>query len=213
VALFNRTDDVAQMTLRFADTGVTGRVRLRDLWNHADLGAFTGSYTTEVEPHATVMLKLSGGDEIPITTVPQRDMMASATSFHTGNDPRTVLDDNVDTFWHSEYIPNTPLPQSITLSLGSERSINRLRYLPRNDGCPNGHILSYQVYVSTDGVHFGDPVASGRWPDNTTEKKAVFPTVRASFVRLTALEGVAGFASAAEINIDYVDRSKVVAHL
>jgi alpha-galactosidase len=209
VALFNRTEDVARMTVRFADCGIAGQIRVRDLWEHANMGTFTGSYSADVEPHATVVLRLTGGTEIPVITLPHKYMTAVATSNHPGDEPGNVLDDNVDTIWHSEYEPTAPLPQSITIDLGGQATFNRLRYLGRNDYCPNGHTLSYLVYVGNDGIHFGDPVASGRWADNTTEKKADFPTVRASYIRLETLEGVAGFASAAELNVDYVDRSKL----
>ncbi|USK36653.1 discoidin domain-containing protein (plasmid) [Bacillus sp. F19] len=131
-------------------------------------------------------------------------MSVTATSFQanpSGNSPDNVLDGNNSTIWHSQWDPYLKLPQSITINLGGTYNIDRLRYLPRNDGGLNGIIKEYNVYVSTDGKDFSK-VADGRWENTAAEKDTKFPPVKASFVRLEALEGHGGWASAAEINIE-----------
>ncbi|WP_328667185.1 glycoside hydrolase family 27 protein [Streptomyces sp. NBC_00322] len=61
IALFNRTGTAANITVNFADTGLTGPVSLRNLWTKTNLaGTFTPSYTTSVPPYSTVMLKATG---------------------------------------------------------------------------------------------------------------------------------------------------------
>jgi alpha-galactosidase len=61
VALFNRNATAASITVQFADVGLSGaQVAVRDLWQKADLGSFSGSYTaTSVPSHGVVMLRLS----------------------------------------------------------------------------------------------------------------------------------------------------------
>jgi alpha-galactosidase len=61
VALFNRNGSAASITVSFADVGFSGgQVTVRDLWQQADLGSLTGSYTaTNVPSHGVVMLRLS----------------------------------------------------------------------------------------------------------------------------------------------------------
>ena len=58
VGLFNRGYD-ADITLNFTSLGFTGPVRVRDLWQHKDLGSMHASYTVTVPHHGVVMLKIS----------------------------------------------------------------------------------------------------------------------------------------------------------
>ncbi|MGW7238492.1 glycoside hydrolase family 27 protein [Streptomyces sp. NPDC054804] len=67
VVLLNRSDQAAQRTVRFSDTGLGGPVRVRDLRARADRGTHTGSYTVEVPAHGTAFLKLTGADALPGT--------------------------------------------------------------------------------------------------------------------------------------------------
>lgn len=63
-ALFNSDDTKTHgITLKFdvvpkAGWGSATKATVRDLWAHKDVGTFTGSYTVQVEPHATVMVIL-----------------------------------------------------------------------------------------------------------------------------------------------------------
>ena len=52
VALFNRGEAAAKMRYTFQ-----GTKRLRDLWQHKDLGKFDGLYETEVPKHGVVLLR------------------------------------------------------------------------------------------------------------------------------------------------------------
>lgn len=67
VVLLNRSGQPAERTVRFADTGLGGPVRVRDLRARADRGTHTGSYTVEVPAHGTAFLKLTGADALPGT--------------------------------------------------------------------------------------------------------------------------------------------------
>lgn len=53
VALFNRGEAPAKMRYVFS-----GKKRLRDLWQHKDLGTFEGLYETEVPKHGVVLLRV-----------------------------------------------------------------------------------------------------------------------------------------------------------
>jgi alpha-galactosidase len=59
VGLFNRGESGLNITLDFKMLGVTGPVKLRDLWRHADLGEARGSYTASVPKHGVLLLKVS----------------------------------------------------------------------------------------------------------------------------------------------------------
>jgi F5/8 type C domain-containing protein len=123
------------------------------------------------------------------------------TSFHPGFEPEKAIDGDIATFWHSEYSPPTPLPQSLTLNLGEQRQVSELTYQPRFDGNLNGTITAYNVSVSADGESFTQ-VASGTWAPDARLKTAAFAPVAARYVRLEATAGHNGdYASAAEVAV------------
>ena len=135
-------------------------------------------------------------------------MTASATSQHGGYEANKAIDGNVNTMWHTDFAgifnqPSVSLPQSIMLNLGGTYNVNALHYLPRQDGSLYGTILSYRVYVSTDGSRFTQ-VAAGSWADDHAEKTATFAPTKASYIRLEAVSGHLKYASAAELNVTTV---------
>ncbi len=56
IGLFNRGDVATSGTLNWTDAGLTGSQQLRDLWQHKDLGNFTGSYSSQVPAHGVVLV-------------------------------------------------------------------------------------------------------------------------------------------------------------
>ena len=132
----------------------------------------------------------------------QTTLKATASSEATqyNGDAKYAIDGNPSTFWHSQWVPYAPLPQSITLELSMKSVVSGLSYLPRQEGY-NGNITAYKIYASTDGAQFTE-IASGNWSSDSSEKSVAFPPVTASFIRLEATEGVGGFASAAEVSLE-----------
>lgn len=59
VGMFNRTEAAITMILDFQSIGAPAKARLRDLWEHRDLGVVERSYTAEVPKHGVVMLRVS----------------------------------------------------------------------------------------------------------------------------------------------------------
>jgi len=58
VGLFNRGLEPRPVSARWSDLGLTGRRRVRDLWQRKDLCAFDGSFTVAVPRHGAVLLKI-----------------------------------------------------------------------------------------------------------------------------------------------------------
>ena len=86
-----------------------------------------------------------------------------------------AFDGDPTTFWHTAWSSSTPsCPHEIQINLGATQAINGIRYLPRQDGEVNGTIAKYAVYVSNDGVNWGNAVAQGTFTKNTTEKEVHF---------------------------------------
>jgi len=59
VALLNRNNSTANITVKFTDIGLTDTVTVRDLWAKTDRGSFNGTYTMSVPAHGTGMLKIN----------------------------------------------------------------------------------------------------------------------------------------------------------
>jgi alpha-galactosidase len=57
VGLFNRSDLPAEMAVDFAEVGVSGAVKTRNVWAATDLGAISG-YTAIVPAHGVLLLRL-----------------------------------------------------------------------------------------------------------------------------------------------------------
>ncbi|MFD0616122.1 discoidin domain-containing protein [Paenibacillus sp. GCM10027629] len=146
-------------------------------------------------------VSLSTRIKVNVNRIPQKQMIATATSEEAGKDVAfNAIDGNPQSIWHTKWNKSDALPQSITLNLGGTYdNINKVTVLPRPDG-GNGNITGYNIYVSTDGTTF-TKVATGSWANDATEKIATFTVTNASYVKLEATAGVSGWASAAEVNV------------
>ena len=60
VMLLNLNAEPADASVQWSDLGLSGKVAVRDLWAHKDLGTFPSSYTTRLPAHGSVLLKVSG---------------------------------------------------------------------------------------------------------------------------------------------------------
>lgn len=138
---------------------------------------------------------------VPLNTLPKENMKVVASSEELGKEPATnAIDGNPYTIWHSKWSEPNQYPYNLTIDLGETRTITQLSYLPRQDEYPNGRILSYNIYTSTDGVNY-QKVTSGTWENNKKQQFATFDPVSAKYVKLEVVNGVNGFASGGEIDI------------
>ena len=128
---------------------------------------------------------------------------ATASNHHPAHSPDLAIDGNPATIWHTNWEPMAQPPHELILDLKVPIRLRGLTYLPRQD-MTNGRIARYEVYLSTDGKEWGQPVAMGTWPNDATLKTVRFATPQdARFVKLVALSEVQGqpFASVAEVEV------------
>jgi hypothetical protein len=126
-----------------------------------------------------------------------------------------AIDGNASTMWHTQFCGATPsTPHEIQINLGASYLLSAFQYLPRQDGCSNGWIKQYEFYVSSDGVNWGTPVASGTFNygnlSTTCPGAGVpsalqvgFPAITGQYIRLRALSEINGhpWTTAAEIGV------------
>ncbi len=97
-------------------------------------------------------------------TLPRTGWVASADSAELGGEngaPANALDGNAATIWHTQWQTANPAhPHWFSVDMGATARLGGFRYLPRSGG-GNGTIALYRFYVSTDGINWGAPVASG----------------------------------------------------
>jgi hypothetical protein len=138
--------------------------------------------------------------------VPPSQMKATATSAQPGVYQHHIytadraIDGRRVTRWTSQFDPALPLPQAITLDLGSRYKIYGITYQPPLDMRRKATITQYTISISNDGKQFRE-ISHGRWNDDIATKIASWQGVSARFVRLEATEVSGDAAGAAEINV------------
>ena len=60
VAVLNRGDNPATYTLSFADLGVKGFSKARDVWQHKNVSVASGKITLDIPTHGIVVLRVKG---------------------------------------------------------------------------------------------------------------------------------------------------------
>jgi len=56
VGLFNRGDAAGKMTVAWSDLGLHGKLKVRDLWAHKDLGKVPDQFSADVPSHGVVLI-------------------------------------------------------------------------------------------------------------------------------------------------------------
>jgi alpha-galactosidase len=59
VGLFNRGPVAAKVTATWEDLGISGSKRVRDLWQHKDLGSFSDEFSATVPRHGAVFVRIA----------------------------------------------------------------------------------------------------------------------------------------------------------
>ncbi len=115
-------------------------------------------------------------------------------SQQSGSPASNLIDGNVTTMWHTQYSPSTvAYPHYVEIDLGATYQLSKFRYLPRQDYV-NGRIAKYAIFVSQDGINWGDTIASGVWENSLAEKTVYFPAKTGRYLKLLALSEVNGNA-------------------
>ena len=108
-----------------------------------------------------------------------------------------AIDDDINTFWHTEWKDNQPeLPHEIIIDFNDTLAVDQVHYLHRQDQWgPNGAIGEYEIYLSYDTTDWGMPVVKGAipWPDDLATNYKMPHTIQlpevteGRFIRLVAL--------------------------
>ncbi|MHA0857444.1 discoidin domain-containing protein [Paenibacillus sp. CMAA1364] len=228
----------ALRTISIADTETLNVTALLSNLTY-DAGVHLKVYSGAVEITGMEMFKagdtlkvISGVDEVIYTLsivrnpssdakdIPLAKLSANAGSWESSGGASEgpaslVLDNKVNTIWHSKWAGDSRDNLHITIALSDDAyMVDGLRYQPRIGGGGNGIIKQYKIQYSTNGTDFVDvPGATGTW--NTTGWQNVqFAPVAAKSIRLYAIDSISAennklFASAAEIRLTGFEKEMV----
>ena len=116
-----------------------------------------------------------------------------------------AFDGNPNTIWLTTWRNNiaAPPPHEIQINLGTSQTMNGFRYLPRQDEWLSGTVGQFEFYVSSDGVNWGSPVATGTFPCSYDLKEVRFGAATGQYIRLRGLTDASGgpYMSVAELGL------------
>ncbi|MEM1355167.1 MAG: discoidin domain-containing protein [Planctomycetota bacterium] len=118
--------------------------------------------------------------------LPRRGWTASAASQERDGRAGNVLDGDPSTIWHTEFRERRPgHPHELLVNLAGEQTFAALAYLPRQNN-DSGRVGAFDLYASLDGNTWGEPIASGEFPNSADLQIIRLPETRARFVKLVA---------------------------
>jgi galactose oxidase len=122
----------------------------------------------------------------------------SASSNAPGHSAGAVLSSRPSGFWQSARLGDrVRLPQSVTVRFQKPTIVSGLTYVPQR---MHGVIGRFVVRLSSDGIHFGPPVAYGTWQANLNLKRVGWVEQDVRAVRLTVLSLSSPGAGAVDIS-------------
>jgi beta-glucosidase len=149
-----------------------------------------GSSSRDIRLTGQVTIGNGGGK----TALPRTGWTATASVSSTTDVPARMLDADPTTRWST----GTPMVsgQTVTVDMGAAHSIDQITMDSADS--TNDFAHGYQVNLSTDGVNWGSPVATGT--GTAALVTATFPAQPARFIRVTQTGRSSFWWSIAEFN-------------
>lgn len=125
-----------------------------------------------------------------------------------GQGVNQMFDFNEKNMWHTDYNNRNATPFDMVINLHAITQIDRLDYLPRQEGS-NGRLLKGKVYYGMDGINWKE-AGTFTWNNDATTKSFKFKdTPEAGYLKLTVDSSVGGFGSGSEMYVFKVPGSRV----
>jgi len=103
-----------------------------------------------------------------------------------------LIDGKPDTVWQTPWNDGAPgFPHEFVIEFPTLLVAKGCKILPRQDGNVEGTIKNYAIYVSRDGLEWGEPVLKGILDPGSDVKTLLFPTpMETKLIRFVAQSGV-----------------------
>jgi beta-galactosidase len=99
---------------------------------------------------------------------------AKADCSYPGREPKYAIDNNPETFWHSDWSSDEyGQPHYVEVDMGEMLTVKGIDYLPRQ-GQSNGRIAMYDFEVSKDGKNWNKVVTDGTFKNSAQRQQKIF---------------------------------------
>lgn len=164
----------------------------------------SGSATYRFDPANRPLANPIGGSDLRVSGFSSQQAQGEPEGSGVAT---AAVDGDVTTYWHTQWDPTeAQYPHDITLQVAkagvASCQLSEFEYTARQDAA-NGRIKGYQVFVSTDGRNWGNPVATGDFADVLTPQVVRFPAKSGTYVKLVGTSSMNGaaFGGAAELRL------------
>jgi beta-galactosidase len=151
--------------------------------------------SAEFAPNQTIELAAIGKILAPSIVGTMQKLNAKVVHVDSENSSRAgsnLIDGNPDTAWQTPWNDGAPpFPHEFVVEFPSLLVAKGCKILPRQEGNVEGGIKDYAIYVSRDGLEWGEPVLKGTLNSDAEAKTLLFPTpMELKLIRFVALSGV-----------------------
>ncbi|UVJ54272.1 discoidin domain-containing protein [Trueperella pyogenes] len=194
---------VATWTVTAPKTSEPGDVVFTGRWRTGE-GEDTGTARITIDPRKVELVNPIAGADLTVVDKSSEQLSGEPAP----NGPAVAaIDGDPATYWHTQWSPTeVGYPHHITLQPKAAQdktcTFTGLEYTPRQSQA-NGRMKTYEIYVSTDGQKWGNPVAKGQFADGTVPTVVELPATEGKFVKLVGLDAQNGeaFGGAGEIRL------------
>jgi beta-glucosidase len=152
---------------------------------------YVGSSSRDIKLTGSVTVGGSTGGQ---TVLPRTGWTASASVSSATDVPSRMLDGDSATRWST----GTPMVNGQTITVDTTAAHSLVQITMDSAGSTNDYAHGYQVNLSTDGVNFGSPVATGTGTGALVT--VTFPATNARYIRVTQTGSSPSWWSIAEFN-------------
>ncbi|MDF7799240.1 discoidin domain-containing protein [Pontiellaceae bacterium B1224] len=143
-----------------------------------------------------LVIELPDPSTYPVPLKKKGWKLVSADSEASGYEAKLAIDGNPQTFWHTKFEPKElPFPHQITVDMRKEHVLHTFEFVPRQ-GSSHPRIKDFQLFVSTDGATWGQPVLKGTFQDSEDVQRFSIDPVKARYFKLEGLSGYTRKAAA-----------------
>jgi len=98
---------------------------------------------------------------------------ATADSDDWGYEPKLAIDDNINTFWHTQWRNNIkpPHPHWIIVDMKQIYNVSEFQYLTRQNRWESGILKTAELYLSSDGQTWGKYVLNLKFSNTKKNRK------------------------------------------
>ena len=126
-------------------------------------------------------------------------------------EPEHLFDQDTTTYWHTPWKGGTTqYPHEFVLDFSRTIAIQGVECLPRQ-GCPNGAIGVFEIYMSDDGNNWGEPVYKGKFQNPKSLQSFKFKPAKGRYLKFKAIEPFTKgqpWSSLAEFNVIHCQKNK-----